>query len=115
MKTNTRKLALNAVLLGIGLVLHQIEPAIFGVKPDMTLIMLFTIMILNKDSYKSCLVCGIITGIFSAMTTSFPGGQIPNLIDKFVTVNLIFIIMMILYKLPFMKRLTDKNQDFFSI
>ena len=112
MKTNTRKLALNAVLLGIGLVLHQIEPAIFGVKPDMTLIMLFTIMILNKDSYKSCLVCGIITGIFSAMTTSFPGGQIPNLIDKFVTVNLIFIIMMILYKLPFMKRLTDKNQDF---
>ena len=50
MKMNTKKLVLNSVLLGIGLVLHQIEPAIFGVKPDMTLIMLFTIMILNKDS-----------------------------------------------------------------
>ena len=40
MKMNTKKLVLNSVLLGIGLVLHQIEPAIFGVKPDMTLIML---------------------------------------------------------------------------
>ena len=35
MKMNTKKLVLNSVLLGIGLVLHQIEPAIFGVKPDM--------------------------------------------------------------------------------
>ena len=112
MKMNTRKLVLNAVLLGIGLVLHQIEPAIFGVKPDMTLIMLFTIMILNKDSYKTCLVCGIITGIFSAMTTSFPGGQVPNLIDKFVTANLSFLLMMVMYKVPFMKKLAEKNQDF---
>ena len=53
MKMNTKKLVLNAILLGIGLVLHQIEPAIFGVKPDMTLIMLFSVMILNKDSYKN--------------------------------------------------------------
>ena len=112
MKMNTRKLVLNAVLLGIGLVLHQIEPAIFGVKPDMTLIMLFTIMILNRDSYKTCLVCGIITGIFAAMTSSFPGGQVPNLIDKFITTNISFLIMMAMYKLPFMRKLAEKNQDF---
>ncbi|WP_455538350.1 tryptophan transporter [Terrisporobacter sp.] len=112
MKMNTKKLVLNAVLLAVGLVLHQIEPAIFGVKPDMTLIMLFTIMILNKDSYKICLVCGTIVGIFSGMTTSFPGGQIPNFIDKFLTTNIIFLIMMLTYKLPFIKRLTEKNQDF---
>lgn len=112
MKMNTKKLVLNAVLLGIGLVLHQIEPAIFGVKPDMTLIMLFTIMILNKDSYKTCLVCGIISGIFAAMTSSFPGGQVPNMIDKFLTTNISFIIMMVMYKVTFMKKLTEKNQDF---
>ena len=112
MKMNTKKLVLNAVLLGIGLVLHQIEPAIFGVKPDMTLIMLFTIMIINKDDYKSCLLCGIIAGIFDGMTTSFPGGQVPNIIDKFITTNISFIIMMAMYKAPFMKKLTEKNQDF---
>ena len=112
MKMNTRKLVLNAVLLGIGLVLHQIEPAIFGVKPDMTLIMLFTIMIINKDDYKTCLICGIIAGIFSGMTSSFPGGQVPNVIDKFITTNISFLIMMVMYKVPFMKKLADKNQDF---
>ena len=111
MKMNTKKLVLNSVLLGIGLVLHQIEPAIFGVKPDMTLIMLFTVMILNKDSYKTCLACGIVVGIFSAITTSFPGGQVPNVIDKFITTNLIFVMMMFMYKLPFMKKLSQKNQD----
>lgn len=112
MKINTKKLVLNSVLLGIGLVLHQIEPAIFGVKPDMTLIMLFTIMILNKDSYKTCLVCGIVVGIFSGMTTSFPGGQIPNFIDKFITTNVAFAIMILMYKAPFMKKIAEKNQDF---
>lgn len=111
MKMNTRKLVLNAVLLGIGLVLHQIEPAIFGVKPDMTLIMLFTIMIINKDDYKACLICGIIAGIFAGMTSSFPGGQVPNVIDKFITTNISFLIMMAIYKLPFMKKLAEKNQD----
>ena len=108
MKMNTKKLVLNSVLLGIGLVLHQIEPAIFGVKPDMTLIMLFTVMILNKDSYKTCLACGIVVGIFSAITTSFPGGQVPNVIDKFITTNLIFVMMMFMYKLPFMIISFDK-------
>lgn len=112
MKMNTRKLVLNAVLLGIGLVLHQIEPAIFGVKPDMTLIMLFTIMIINKDDYKSCLICGIIAGIFAGMTSSFPGGQVPNIIDKFFTTNISFLIMMAMYKAPFMKKLTEQKQDF---
>ncbi len=111
MKMNTKKLVLNAILLGIGLVLHQIEPAIFGVKPDMTLIMLFSVMILNKDSYKTCLVSGIIMGIFSAITTSFPGGQVPNIIDKITTANLMFITMMMIYKLPFMKKIDEKKQD----
>lgn len=112
MKMNTKRLVLNALLLGLGLVLHQIEPAIFGVKPDMTLIMLFTIMIINKDDYKTCLICGIITGLFSAMTTSFPGGQVPNIIDKVITTNISFFIMIVMYKVPFIKKLGEKKQDF---
>ena len=102
---DVKKIAMNSLLLGVGLILHQIEPAIFGVKPDMTLIMLFSIMLLNKKDYKTCLICGIITGIFSAMTTTFPGGQIPNLIDKFITVNIMYLLMTILFKI--------KNSDTF--
>ena len=105
MKGKNKKIAINSLLLGVGLILHQIEPAIFGVKPDMTLIMLFSIMLLNKKDYKTCLICGIITGIFSAMTTTFPGGQIPNLIDKFITVNIMYMVMRIMYKI--------KRSDYF--
>lgn len=111
MKMNTRKMVLNALLLGIGLVLHQVEPAIFGIKPDMTLIMLFTILILNKDDYKTCLVCGIIAGIFAGMTSSFPGGQIPNVIDKFITTNIAFLMMTLIYRIPFIKKLQETKQD----
>lgn len=32
--TNTRRLTLNAILLAMGLVLHQITPPIFTIKPD---------------------------------------------------------------------------------
>ena len=87
-KTNTRKLTLNAILLAMGLVLHQVTPPIFTIKPDTTLIMLFTLMVINRDSYKTCLVAGIIAGIFAGMTSAFPGGQIPNVIDKFITTNI---------------------------
>ena len=81
-KTNTRKLTLNAILLALGLVLHQVTPPIFTIKPDTTLIMLFTLMVINRDSYKTCLVAGIIAGIFAGMTSAFPGGQIPNVIKS---------------------------------
>lgn len=111
MKMNTKKLVLNAVLLGIGLILHQIEPAIFGIKPDMTLIMLFTIFIINKGDYKSCLIAGIIAGVFSGMTTTFPGGQIPNIIDKLITTNVAYIMMILLYKVSFISKLQERTQN----
>lgn len=109
--TNTRRLTLNAILLAMGLVLHQITPPIFTIKPDTTLIMLFTLMIINRDSYKTCLVAGIIAGIFAGMTSSFPGGQIPNLIDKFITTNVMFLIMTLSYKLPLFSSLSNKVKD----
>lgn len=109
--TNTKRLTLNAILLAMGLVLHQVTPPIFTIKPDTTLIMLFTLMIINRDSYKTCLIGGIIAGIFAGMTSSFPGGQIPNLIDKFLTTNIMFLVMTVSYKLPFVNFLADKVKD----
>lgn len=112
MKTNTKKLTLNAILLAMGLLIHQLTPAIgLPMQPDISLAMMFIIMILNKDDYKICLVAGIVTGIFAALTTKFPGGQIPNIFDKTITINIMFMIMYIIYKLPFMKNLSSKKQD----
>ena len=110
-KTNTRKLTLNAILLAMGLVLHQVTPPIFTIKPDTTLIMLFTLMVINRDSYKTCLVAGIVAGIFAGMTSAFPGGQIPNVIDKFLTTNIMFLVMTLSYRLPFVRNLGDKVKD----
>lgn len=113
MKTNTRKLVLNSLLLAIGLLLHQLTPTIgLPIQPDMALIMLFTVIILNKDDYKTSLICGIITGIFTALTTKFPGGQFPNIVDKVITTNIVYLLVFIMYKLPFIKKLKEKTQDF---
>jgi hypothetical protein len=87
---NTKKLTLNAILLAIGLMLHQFTPALgFPMQPDFALATLFIIMMINKD-FKTVLTAGIITGIFTALTTKFPGGQIPNIIDKVVTVTIVY-------------------------
>ncbi|MDR0879427.1 MAG: tryptophan transporter [Clostridioides sp.] len=112
MKANTKKMVLNSILLAIGLLLHQLMPALgLPIEPDMALAMLFVVMILNKGDYKTCLISGIITGVFTALTTKFPGGQLPNVLDKVVTVNLMYAFMMISYKLPFVKNLENVKKD----
>ena len=102
MKTNmnTKKMVINALLLAIGAILHQITPALgLPMQPDFALAMLFIIMIINNNDYKTSLIAAIITGIFTALTTKFPGGQLPNIIDKIVTVNLMYIILLSLNKI----------------
>lgn len=87
-----KKLIINALLLAIGFILHQITPPIFmGMKPDFSLIMLF-IAIVISDDYKVSLITGIAAGVLSAASTTFPGGQIPNVIDKIITTNIIYFI-----------------------
>ena len=101
MKTNmnTKKMVINALLLAIGAILHQITPALgLPMQPDFALAMLFIIMIINNNDYKTSLICAIITGIFTALTTKFPGGQLPNIIDKLITVNLMYIILLTVNK-----------------
>ncbi|MDF0726911.1 tryptophan transporter [Cytobacillus sp. S13-E01] len=82
---NTRVLVLLSLLVGMGAVLHAITPPLlFGMKPDLMLTMMF-LGILLFPSRKNVLLLGLLTGIISALTTGFPSGQIPNLIDKPIT------------------------------
>lgn len=108
---NTKKMIINALLLGIGAILHQITPALgLPMQPDFALVMLFIIMIINNGDYKTSLIAGIITGVFTAMTTKFPGGQVPNIIDKLVTVNIVFIIMFAMNKIKVLKGMSESKR-----
>jgi hypothetical protein len=90
----TKKMIINAILIAIGVILHILAPAIaLPIQPDFAVAMMFIIILMNKD-YKTTLFVGIILGIFTALTTKSPGGQIPNIIDKLVTSNLIYILIL---------------------
>lgn len=79
------------ILLAIGFVLHSVFPPIlFGMKPDFSLAMLFAIILIKRD-LKLAVMAGLVTGAFTAMTTGFPGGQVANLADKFLTTLIITI------------------------
>lgn len=105
---NTKKLIINALLLGIGAILHQITPALgIPMQPDFALVMLFIIMIINFGDYKTSLIAGVVTGIFTALNTKFPLGQIPNIIDKIVTVNMVYVLM--IFMKQFIKRGLEIN------
>lgn len=109
---NTKKMIVNAFLLGIGAILHQITPALgLPMQPDFALVMLFIIMIINDGDYKTSLISGIITGVFTAMTTKFPGGQLPNIIDKLVTANIVFVIIFIINKIKPLKKISEKKRE----
>ncbi|WP_195892749.1 tryptophan transporter [Desnuesiella massiliensis] len=98
MKMKIRKIIIISIFLAMGMVLHQIAPPIFlGVKPDFLLSMMFISIVYGKD-YKTTLIISIVGGILSALTTGFPGGQLPNIIDKLVVGNFIFLINKALLK-----------------
>lgn len=90
---NTKRMITNAILIAIGVILHQLTPALgLPMQPDFALAMLFIIIVYNKD-YKTTILCGIIIGIFTALTTKTPGGQIPNIADKFITCNIMYFLL----------------------
>nr|MDF9459478.1 tryptophan transporter [Bacillus pumilus] len=81
----TKELVIMSLLAAMGAVLHTIFPPIFfGMKPDMMLVMMFLSIILFPK-VQHVVVIALVTGVISALTTGFPGGQIPNMIDKPVT------------------------------
>lgn len=94
---NIRVLIILSLLAGIGAVLHAVVPPILlGMKPDMSLAMMFLGIVLFPK-LKYVVVLSIVTGFISALTTSFPLGQIPNLIEKPITA-LLFLGLFLLIK-----------------
>lgn len=81
------------LLLAIGLIMHQITPGILGgMKFDFLLIFMFVSLLLNQR-FENAILAGILGGLLSAMTTTFPGGQIPNILDKLVASLVIFVLI----------------------
>lgn len=96
MQTNTiqtRNLTVSAIFMALGLVLHFMVPGIFfGVKPDFLLSMMFISLMIVGD-IKEALLLGVAGGIMSALTTGFPGGQIPNFVEKIITSLVVFYVI----------------------
>ena len=98
MKTNTKQLVTNSLLLAVGFLLHYVTPAIGSMQIDFSLITLILIINLNQNSFSTCIAGGIATGIFSGLTTKFPMGMIPNIIDKIVTTVVVYLLIRLLDK-----------------
>lgn len=97
---NTKNLVVLSLLVGMGAVLHAVVPGFFlGMKPDMMLTMMFLGIILFPDK-KSVLLVSAVTGLISGLTTTFPGGLVPNIIDKPVTAFVFFGILLAVRKFP---------------
>lgn len=98
MKTKTKQLVTNSLLLAVGFILHYVTPAIGSMQIDFSLITLILIVSLNKNSFSTCIASGVVTGIFSGITTKFPLGFIPNLIDKITTAIAVYLLLKLLDK-----------------
>ena len=94
---NTKNLVLMALLIGVGAVLYIIVPGINGMKPDFLLTMMF-ISILLFPQAKNVFLLGATTGLISGLFSMFPGGFVPNIIDKFVTAFIFFAFVLLLQK-----------------
>lgn len=94
---NTKNLVVLSLLAGIGVVLHTVMPAFLTIKPDMMLAMMFLGIILIPE-IKSVMLLSIVTGGLSALTTGFPGGQLPNIIDKPITALIFFGLLLAIKK-----------------
>ena len=97
-RMKTKQLVTNALLLAVGFILHYVTPAIGSMQIDFSLITLVLIINLNRNSFSTCLASGVATGIFSGITSKFPMGMIPNLIDKIVTTIAVYFLVKLLDK-----------------
>lgn len=104
MKTKTITQA--SILLAIGTILHLIPGFVGMVKPDFMLVCVFTIIILNKD-FKMSLAVGLAGGILAGITTSAPGGFVPNVTDKIISSLFVYFAVKFLEKI--------KIENIFSI
>ncbi|MGM9968610.1 MULTISPECIES: tryptophan transporter [unclassified Rummeliibacillus] len=96
---NTKNLVLMALLVGVGAALYVVIPGFNGgMKPDFMLTMMF-IGILLFPRVKEVFLLAVTTGIISGLFSTFPGGFVPNIIDKFVTAFIFYVIVVLLKKM----------------
>jgi hypothetical protein len=87
---STKDLAQAALLVAVGFILHAFfPPMVMGMKPDFALAMMFILLIIKRD-FKLGFLVALSTGIFTALTTGFPGGQIANIVDKLLTFLIVY-------------------------
>ena len=99
MKTTTKQLTINALLLAVGFLLHYVTPALgLSMQIDFSIITLVLIITLNRNSFSTCIASGVATGIFSGITSKFPLGIIPNIIDKITTAIVVYLLLKLLDK-----------------
>lgn len=90
---NLRRNILTALLLAMGYIMHQVVPGTVGnMKFDMMLAFVFVALFINRD-FKSTLLTAFLSGLLTAFTTTFPGGQLPNIIDKFITCMVVYMLL----------------------
>ncbi|MFD1707332.1 tryptophan transporter [Siminovitchia sediminis] len=95
---NTRTLVTLSLFVAIGAALHFIMPGIFmGMKPDTMLAMMFLGIALFPDK-KNVLLLGLATGLLAGITSTFPGGFVPNLIDKPISAFIFFGLYLLISK-----------------
>lgn len=90
---NAKSLAISGILIGLGFILHSVVPPLFfGIKPDFLLACMFVSIAFTKD-FKTMVATAVTCSIIAALTTNFPGGQIPSILDK--TISAFFAFYMI--------------------
>ena len=95
----TKQLVINSLLLAVGFLLHYITPTLgLPMQVDFSLITLILVINLNKNHFGTCMAAGIATGIFSGLTSKFPLGFIPNILDKIVTTVVVYLLLKLLDK-----------------
>ena len=96
---NTKNLVLMALLVAVGAALYVVTPGfVQGMKPDFMLTMMF-IGILLFPTAKDTFLLGITTGVLSGLFTTFPGGFVPNIVDKTVTAFIFLAAVILLSKI----------------
>lgn len=95
---NTKNLVLMALLVSVGAALYLIIPGFSGgMKPDFMLTMMF-VGILLFPNVKSVFLLALTTGVISGLFSTFPGGFIPNIIDKSITAAVFLAFVLVLKK-----------------
>jgi hypothetical protein len=93
---NLRKNIFTALLIAMGYIMHQVIPGTIGnMKFDIMLSFIFVALFISND-FKSVILTAMLGGGITALTTTFPGGQIPNIIDKLVTCLVIYVLLKLL-------------------